>query len=119
MWELAISEAREELVRVFTDRSMKLKELVEEVRKTQKNLRPDTFRFAWVKAHVGTQGDEKADQMAKSRAELGDETEVGKVITEGDLRQEWNRRRLAERKMKGTGMGQTVGRSGGMMVGAG
>jgi len=33
--------SREELVRVFTDRSMKLKKVVEEVRKRQKNLVPD------------------------------------------------------------------------------
>jgi len=36
---------RWELVGVFTDRSMKLKEVVEEVRKRQKNLGPDTVRF--------------------------------------------------------------------------
>jgi len=94
--------------------------VVEEVQKRQKNLGPDTVRFAWVKAHVGTQGDEKAEQMAKSRAELGDEEEgKEKVIMQGDLRQEWKRRRAEERKVKGTGMGQTVGRSRGMMARAG
>jgi len=49
--------------------------------------------------------------MAKSRAELGDEEEeeeggMEKVIMEGDLRQEWKRRRAEERKVKGTGMGK-------------
>jgi len=44
--------------------------VVEEVRKRQKNLGPDAIRFAWVKAHVGTQGSGKADQMATSRAEF-------------------------------------------------
>jgi len=74
---------------------MKLKGVVEEVRKRQKNLGPDAVIFGWMeKGHVGTQGDEKAAQMAKSRAELGDEEEgVEEVITEGDLRQEWKRRR--------------------------
>jgi len=43
------------------------------VRKRQKNLGSDAVRFAWVKAHVGTQGNEKADQMAKAGAGLGDE----------------------------------------------
>jgi len=63
-----------------------------------------------VKAHVGTQGDKKAEQMAKSRAELGGEEEgMEKIIMEGDLRQEWKRRRAEERKVKGTGMGQMVG----------
>ena len=70
-WELAVCEAREELVGVFTDRSMKLTEAVGEVRKRQKNLGPATVRFAWVKAHIGTQDDGKAEQTAKSRAELG------------------------------------------------
>jgi len=82
---------------------------VEEVRKRQKNLGPDAVRFAWVKAHVGTRGNERADQMAKSGAELGDEDEgMNKVITEGGLRQEWKRRRAEERKVKGTGMGRVV-----------
>jgi len=80
----------------------------EEIRR-QKNLGPDAVRFAWVKAHVGTRGNEKADQMAKSGAELGDEDEgMNKVITEGGLRQEWKRRRAEERKVKGTGMGRVV-----------
>jgi len=90
-------------------RTGELKEVVEEVRKRQKNLGPDAIRFAWVKAHVGTRGNEKADQMAKSGAELGDEDEgMNKVITEGGLRQEWKRRRAEERKVKGTGMGRVV-----------
>ena len=55
---------------------------MEEVRRRQKNLGLDAVRFAWVKAHV-------AAQIAKSGAELGDEEEgMGKVITEGWLRQE-------------------------------
>ena len=47
--------------------------MVEEVRKRQLNLGMDAVRFAWVKAHVGTHGNKKADQMAKSGAELRDE----------------------------------------------
>jgi len=62
----------------------------------------------------------KRQSIWQSRAELGDEEEgMEKVIIERDLRQEWKRRRAEERKVKGTGMGQTVGRSGGMMAGAG
>jgi len=61
------------------------------------------------KAHVGTQGNEKADQMAKAGAELGDEEEgMEKVITEGGLRQEWKKRRAEERKVMGRGMGRVV-----------
>jgi len=90
-------------------RTAELKEVVEEVRKRQKNLGLDTVRFAWVKAHVGTCSNEKADQMAKAGAELGDMDEgMQKVITEGRLRQEWKRRRAEERKVKETGMGRVV-----------
>jgi len=90
-------------------RTGELKEVVEEIRKRQQNLGPDAVRFAWVKAHVGTRGNEKADRMAKAGAELGDEDEgMQKVITEGGLRQEWKRRRAEERKVKGTGMGRVV-----------
>jgi len=86
-----------------------LKEVVEEIRKRQKNLGYDGVRFAWVKAHVGTRGNEKADQMAKVGVELGDEDErIQKVITERGLRQEWKRRRAKERKVKGTGMGRVL-----------
>jgi len=92
-----------------TARTGELKEVVEEVRRRQKNLGPDAVRFAWVKAHLGTQGNERADLMAKSGANLGDEEEgIEKVITEGGLRQEWKRRRAEERKVKGTGMGRVV-----------
>jgi len=42
-----------------------LKKVVKEVRKRQKELGLDAVKFAWVKAHVGTCGNEKADQMAK------------------------------------------------------
>ena len=88
---------------------MELKEVVEEVRKRQKNLGPDAVKFAWVKAHVGTHGNEKVDQMAKVGTELGDEDEgIQKVITEGGLKQEWKKRRAEERKVKGTGMGRVV-----------
>ena len=93
----------------YRARTGELKEVIEEVWKRQRNLGLDAVRFAWVKAHVGTHGDEKADQMAKSAAEFGDEEEgVEKVITEGGLRQEWKRRRAEERKVKGTGMGRVI-----------
>ena len=72
-------------------------------------LGPNAVRFAWVKAHVGTQGNEKADQLAREGAEVGDEGErMEKVITEGGLRQEWKRSRAEERKVKGSGVGRVV-----------
>ena len=51
------------------------------MRRRQKSLGPDAVRVAWVKAHVGTWGNEKADQMAISGAGLGNEEEgMNKVI---------------------------------------
>jgi len=80
------------------------------VRKREKNLGPNAVRFAWSRhIHVGSKGNEKADQMAKSGAELGDEDGgMERVITEGGLREEWKRRRAEERKVKGTGVGRVV-----------
>jgi len=60
-------------------RTEELKEDVDEVRRRQKNLRPNAVRLAWVKAHVGTHSNEMAGQMAKSCEDEG----MGKVITEG------------------------------------
>ena len=90
-------------------RTVELKEVVKKVRKRQNNLGPDAVRFVSVKAHVGTCGIGKADQMAKAGTELGDEDEgIQKVITEGGLRQKWKSRRAEERKVKGTGMRRVV-----------
>jgi len=73
---------------------------VEEVRKRQKNLGPDTIRFAWVKAHVRTSSNERADQMAKLGAELEDEDEgMNKVIME-------RRSRKGEEQRRGRSRGQ-------------
>jgi len=84
-------------------RTGELKGVVEAMRKRQKNLGPDAVRFAWVKAHVGTQGNGKADQMAKSGVELGDEEEgMERMITEGGLKQEWKRRRVSYGELAGS-----------------
>jgi len=48
-------------------RTGELKEVVEEIRKRQKELGPDAVRLAWVKAHVGTRGNEKADRDMRGR----------------------------------------------------
>ena len=59
-----------------------------------------------MKAHVATQGNEKADQMAKSGAKLRDEEEGDGESNHGGggSRQESKRRRAEERKVKGMGM---------------
>ena len=89
-------------------RTGELKEVVEEVRKRQKNLGPDAVRFAWVKAHVGTRGNEKADQMAKSGAELGDEDQgMNKVITGGGVEAGMEEKKSGRKESEGDGDGKS------------
>jgi len=83
-------------------RTGELKEVIEEVRRRQATL---AVRFACVKAHVGTQGNEKADQLAKEGAELeGEDEGMEKAIAEGGLRQDSGKgegRRRGDRNGKG------------------
>jgi len=53
-------------------RTAELKDVVEEVRERQTRLGPDAVRFSWVKAHVGTRGNEVADRMAKEGTALSE-----------------------------------------------
>jgi len=89
-------------------RAGELKEVVEEVRKGQRNLGPNAARFTWVKAHVGTQGNEKADQMAKAGAELeGEDEGVETVITEGGVEAKVEAEKGGGEKGQGDGDGES------------
>ena len=107
-------------------RTGELKEVVVEVRERKKIWDQTPSEFAWVKAHVGTQGNEKADQMAKSGAELRDEEEgMEKVVTGGGVEAGVEKEEGGGEKGKkhGDGKGGTleprmVGRSGDMVAGA-
>jgi len=65
-------------------RGADLRRVAEEIRGRQARLGPDAVRLAWVKAHVGTRGNESVDQLAKEWADLPEEG-VEKVLAEGGL----------------------------------
>lgn len=63
------------------------------------------LRFGWVKAHVGIEGNEVADEMAKEGC-LGADPPV---VTEGGIRAMWKCLRAVERSVVGFGMGSPCG----------
>lgn len=67
-------------------------------------LGEEAVQFGWVKAHVGIYGNEQTDRLAKQ----GVAENVRGVITEGGVRQAWNKKRQANRKVAGTGMGRVL-----------
>ena len=60
--------------------------------------------LAWVKAHVGISGNERANGQAKLAAEGRD----GTTVTEGEIRAECKKRRRQERVVRGFGSGRVV-----------
>ena len=86
-------------------RIRELVRVMEEVRARMMRLGPGAVRFAWVKAHIGLLGNERADQLAKEGAES---TPAHGMVAEGGLKQEWKRLREAERRVKGCGMGRVT-----------
>lgn len=87
-------------------RTRDLVKVMRQVKERTDRLGPGAVRFAWVKAHNGLAGNERADELAKRGA---NEEPDQPVVTEGGLRQEWKKMRERERRVKGCGMGRVIG----------
>lgn len=88
-------------------RTADLRDAIRVIREKQGRLGSGAVRLGWVTAHVGIPGNERAQMLAKNGAEEPEPQEP--QITEGGLKQEWRRKREAERRVMGAGMGRVVG----------
>jgi len=71
-------------------RTAELREVIGETREKQRRPGPNTVRFAWVKAHVGTQGNELVGQLTKEGVTLSKEWEgegLERLVVERGVRQ--------------------------------
>ena len=73
-----------------------LVQLGKEIRNQQSLYGPDNVTVGWVKAHVGIEGNERADEMAK----MGAAKEGRNRVTEGGLRQ-WEKAVKRDNRVRG------------------
>ena len=84
-------------------RSGELVRVIREVKKRQRVRQ--RVRLAWVKAHIGIPGNERADGQAKNFTKVV----RPEILTERGIRQQLTARRKAERSQVGWGGGRVVG----------
>lgn len=77
--QAAINAGRE-AGRTRKARTKELKEIVEMIAERQGELGQDAVNLGWVKAHIGIEGNEKADERAKAASTTEPATPI---ITEG------------------------------------
>ena len=82
-----------------------LQSIVELIKERQAAMGPQAITIGWVKAHIGIAGNEKADEEAKRASSLTPEVSR---ITEGDIKQEWRRKRTEERRRSDTVQGRAI-----------
>ena len=88
-------------------RTAALKEAIEGIAEKQQREGgiEQPVMLAWIKAHIGINGNERADKMAKEASMH----QSGNKVTEGGIKAVWQEMRRNERRVEGFGKGRIIG----------